>query len=99
MALQSFVQVVQQPDLLEILNKCLSANTSDIVVGGPLCPTNLHDTCKTLREATQRGLQPLPLLPSRCWQLPVRETQLQRDLAARLAAQDLAGGAPGPGTP
>ena len=97
LALQSFVKVVEQHDILVLINTCL---TGEAVLGdmGAVCPVNLHDTCTVLRKATARALQPLPRA-TRSLQTPQRESNLQRELAAMLAAQLLAGGAPGPGTP
>ena len=90
-ALQTFASIVRQPELLGLINQCLSSDTADIVEGGTVCPTNLHDTCVDLREATKRGLRPLRLA-TRSLQLYVGDSPLQRELAAQLEAQTLAGG-------
>ena len=96
MALQTFITVIEQPELLGLINQCLSAEA--VEEGAAVGPANLHDTCKGLREATKKGLQPLRIA-TRSLQIHHQESNLQRELAAQLAAQILAGGAPGPGTP
>ena len=87
MSVQIFATVVQQPELLGLINQCLGTTTRDVKA-----------TCKVMREAHKRGSTELRIA-TRALGIPQVQSRLQREIADQLAAQILAGGAPGPGTP
>ena len=94
MSVQNIATVVQQPELLGRINQCLGTAINTWTDRSK----NVKATCKELRDAHKRGSTELRIA-TRALGIPQVQSRLQREIADQLAAQILAGGAPGPGTP